>query len=165
MFQAEIVSYTTLDPRFHTYAEQITGKNSATVVQNGKRPRADKALPLAYFEAFANPEANTSNVKHLLGMLHFGLLVCGEGHNLMFIQWHPHGLTCMLGQQQRSSPLGALFTGDGNQWALALQNAGQSQYAEVGAWGRACHAQFAKHNLDDLIGKIRPNGQAQYLLE
>ncbi len=165
MFHAEIVSHTVLDPRYHTYVEQITGKNSATVVQNGKRPRGEMALPLAYFKALQYPNSDTSDVNYLLGFLQFGLLVGGDVYEMDIVLGWPHGLRVLSSDHTRTGQVGVLFAGDGGEWWTELRNAGVSDSHEVKAWGRACHAQFAKHNLDDLIGKIRPGTNEQYLLE
>ncbi len=161
---AELVSMTKLNDAFHSMAEQIVGVNSASIVQANRRPRSKHAYTLAYFKAFNNPESDTSDVKALLGMLHFGMLCAGSELDMAEVTGWPHGLRCLQSQPSRRGAIGIIFTGDGEQWATAIRNAGHAT-EPVQAWGLACHRQFAKYDLDELIGKARPLGGTQYLLE
>lgn len=164
MFHAELVATTVLDPKFHGYSEQITGSNSASVVQNNKRPKSELAYILAYFKAFNDPSSDTSDVGSLLGLMHFILLCGGSEWDMSDVTASQHGLRCYPASRQGGEgPVGILFAGDGEQWKSALRNAGSGP-APVQEWGRACHGQFAMHNLDDLMGKLRPS-ENQYFLE
>ncbi len=164
MFHAELVATTVLDPKFHGYSEQITGSNSATVVQNNKRPKSELAYILAYFKAFNNPLSDTSDVGSLLGMMHFVLLCAGPELDMAVVTSYQHGLRCFpAATDGRGGPVGVLFAGDGEQWKTALRNAGNGTW-QIQEWGVSCHGQFAMHNLDYLMGKIRPS-ENQYFLE
>ena len=163
MFHAELIAMTSLDERFHAFAEQFTGVNSASVVQNNKRPRSELLYTLAYYKAFYDANSDTNSVKELFGMLHFTLL-CG-GHNAYMpeVTSFTHGLRSLSCPCNRDGVVGVLFAGDGEQWAAAIRNAGEGSVA-LQEWGRACHQQFAIHNLDHLIGRIRPIGESKYSL-
>lgn len=163
MFHSELVATTSLDPRFHAYVEQITGVNSATIVQRNRRPRSEHAYVLAYFRAFNDPAADTSDVKTLFGMAHFTILSAGPEIEMAEVTSSPHGLRCLASPVNRRGVVAVLFAGDGEQWASAIRNAGSGSVASQ-EWGRSCHQQFAKHNLDDLMGKIKPTIGTQYLL-
>lgn len=165
MFHAELVATTVLDPKFHGYSEQITGHNSASIVQDNKRPKSELAYILAYFKAFNDPTSDTSDVGSLLGMMHFVLLCAGPEWDMADVTSSQHGLRCFAAAatSPRDGPVGILFAGDGEQWKSALRNAGSGP-APVQEWGKACHGQFAMHNLDDLMGRMRPT-ENQYFLE
>ncbi len=164
MFHAELVATTVLDPKFHGYSEQITGSNSASVVQNNKRPKSDLAYILAYFKAFNDPHSDTSDVGPLLGLMHFILLCGGPELDMADVTSSQHGLRCFAAETNgRGGPVGILFAGDGEQWKTALRNAGSGTW-QIQEWGKSCHQQFAMHNLDDLMGKLRPS-ENQYFLE
>ena len=164
MFHAELISYSTIDPKFHTFAEQITGVNSAQIVQANRRPRGEHAYLLAYYKAFNNPKADTAEVKDLLGMAHFTMLCMAPSFDMCEITGTPHGLKCLSAPESRRGVSSVLFSGDGEQWATALKNAGSGSES-LQQWGSSCHKQFAMNNLDDLFGRMRPQGGTQYLLE
>ena len=163
MFHAELVAATALDPKFHGFAEQITGSNSATVVQNNKRTKSELAYILSYFKAFNDPKSDTSDVIGLLGLVHFVLLCAAPEIDMANVTSTPHGLKCFSSPITRQGSVGVLFAGDGEQWKSALGNAGSGTW-QIQEWGKACHGQFATHNLDDLMGKIRPS-ENQYFLD
>jgi hypothetical protein len=165
----ELISVTQLDDRFHSFCEQLSGVNPASVVQGGKRPRAKMAYPLAYFKAFINPEGDTSDVQALLGMMHFGMLCAGAEIDMAEVTGWPHGLRCLQGPLSRRGVVGIIVTGDGEQWATAIRNAGSGP-PTVQAWGHSCYQQFQRHSLDGLFGKLRPGragptGQGGYFLD
>lgn len=150
MFHAELVAATALDPRFHTYAEQITGSNSASVVQNNKKPKSEHAYVLSYFKAFNNPQSDTSNVKGLLGLMHFVLLCAASEVDMAEVTSTPHGLKCLSSPITRQGSVGVLFAGDGDQWKSAIKNS--FLISEISSeWGRACYQQFCANNMDDLM--------------
>ena len=165
MIHAELIYTITLSDAFHKYAEQLTGVNTASVVQSGKRPKSKHAYTLAYWRAFNDPACNTADVKALLGMLHFGMLCAGAEMDMAEVTGWPHGLRCLQSQPSRRGVIGVVFTGDGEQWATAIRNASAAN-VPVQEWGMACYRQFAKYDLADLMGKARPvGGGTQYLLE
>jgi hypothetical protein len=160
---------TNLNDDFHTMVEQLTNVNPASVVQKGRRPKSKMAYPLAYFKAFIDPQGDTSDVQALLGMLHFGMLCAGSEIDMAEVTGFPTGLRCLQGPLSRRGIIGIIITGDGDQWATAIRNAGSGPPA-VQAWGMSAHQQFANNGLDDLIGKLRPgrtgpSGQGGYLIE
>ena len=160
MFHAELVAATALDPKFHGYAEQITGSNSATVVQNNKRPKSEYAYILSYFKAFNDPNSDTSDVVALLGLVHFVMLCATSEIDMASVTSTPHGLRCFSSPITRQGSVGVLFAGDGEQWRSAIQNSGVISPSSR-EWGQACHQQFASNNLGDLMG-VSGN---QYILE
>lgn len=167
MIVSELISSTLLNEKFHSFCEQLGGANPASVVQNGRRPRSKAAYPLAYYKAFVDPKSDTSDVQALLGMMHFGMLCAGPELDIAEVTGFPHGLRCLQGNPSRRGIVGIIITGDGDQWATAIRNAGSGSPA-VQEWGVACYNQFARNNLDDLIGKLRPNrpgSTSGYLLD
>lgn len=167
MFHSELITTTTLNPKFHTFVEQITGLNSASVVQNGKKLNSDQALILAYFKAFSDPKAtDTDNIKHLRSMLYFSMLCVGDDLDMSDVTCVPHGLRCLRTNSSVRRGLDAvIFSGDGEQWYSAIKNAGGCSCSALQDWGLSCHNQFALHGLDDVLGRIRPTNGTQYFLE
>jgi hypothetical protein len=168
MIQSELISTSTLNERFHKFSEQLTGNNPATIVQAGKRPKSKLAYMLSYFRAFNDSVSNTSDVKPILGMMHFGVLCAvSNPDDMADIMGWPHGLRCLQGMTNRRGLCSTIFTGDGEQWAEALRNAGSGPSAAQ-EWGVSVYQQFGKHNLDELFGKMRPirtAGKTGYFLE
>ena len=167
MFHSELISRTVLNDKFHTFCEQLGGENPASIVQKGRRPKSELAYTLAYFKAFAEPESDTSEVQALLGMLHFGMLCAGPEYDIVEVTGFPHGLRCLQNHPSRRGVLGIIITGDGDQWATAIRNAGYGS-PSVQMWGQSCHQEFTRHNLDALFGRLKPNrpgGTDGYLLE
>jgi len=164
MFHAELVSHSSILPKFHTFAEQINGENSAKIVQSNTRPRGELAYILAYYKAFQDPKSDTSDVKALLGLAHFSMMVMCPSHDMTEIITTPHGLKCLSAPDGRRGVSAVLFSGDGEQWASALKHAGMGSES-LQQWGMACHKQFAMNNLEDLFGRMKPQGGTQYLLE
>jgi len=155
MIIAELVMHSALNEMFHKFSEQIMGVNTASLLQGGKRPKSKHAYILAYFKAFNNPDSDISDVKGLIGMFHFGMLCGGADLDMQEIMTCPHGLKTLPTVEARRGMSGCVFTGDGEQWATALRNAGQWELNSVREWGMACYRQFAKYDLDILIGKMR----------
>ena len=169
MIHCEMISGTLLNEKFHSMCEQITDVNPASVVQGGRRPRSKNAYPLAYFKAFIDPQGDTSDVQALLGMLHFGMLCVGSEIDMAEVTGFPHGLRCLLGNLSRRGLVGIIITGNGDEWATAIRNAGSGPPSVV-QWGMSAHQQFVQINMDDLIGKVRPGrsgptGQGGYFLD
>lgn len=167
MIHCEIISKTILNDRFHTFSEQLQDVNPASVVQRGRRPRSKSAYMLAYYKAFVDPNSDTSDVQALLGLMHFGMLCAGPELDIAEVTGFPHGLRCLSGKPSRRGIVGIIITGDGDQWATAIRNAGTGP-ASVQEWGVAVYNQFASDGLNELFGTIRPTqGQAKsgYYLE
>jgi len=165
MIQSELISSTNLNDQFHKFSEQLTGSNPASVVQKGKRPKSKLAYTLAYFRAFNDSMSDTSDVKPLLGMMHFGILCAvDDPDDMSEIMGWPHGLRCLQGMTNRRGVCSTVFTGDGEQWAAALKNAGSGP-RPVAEWGVNVYQQFARHNLDDLFGTMRTTRTNGYFLE
>ena len=163
MIHSELIQTSELNPRFHQYIEQLYNINPASVVQSGRKPRSKIAYPLSYFKAFFDESSDTSDVQSLRGMLHFGMLCAGPELDMVEVTGWPHGLRCLQRPPSRQGIVGIIIVGDGEQWATAIRNAGEGPEV-VKDWGLSCYQQFAKHNLAELIGTLRPR-QAGYLLE
>lgn len=152
MIHAELILANVLDDRFHGFVEQLTGYNTASIVQSNKRPRGKMALILAYFKAFANPISDTSDVSSLLGMLHFGILCAGPELDMAEINGFPHDLRSLQAQPTRQGAIAVIYTGDGQQWGEAIEIA-KGGSAAVQEWGHICRQQFVKHDLIYLMEK------------
>lgn len=150
MIHSELVAHTTLDAKFHSFVEQLTGTNSATIVQRNRRPRSEHAYILSYFKAFHDPTSDTSDVKAFLGLVNFTILSAGPELDMFEVMGTPHGLQCLSCPVNRQGVVGVLFSGDGDQWAAAIRNA-LFGTTITQAWGMSCRQQFAKINLDDLM--------------
>ena len=155
MIYAELISFNRLESQFFKFCEQLQLDSPGAIVQKGKRPRSEKAMMLAYLKAFNNPDSDTADVKALLGFLHFGMLCAGPDMDMMEVMGWPHGLKCLKGPFNRKGVTSLVISGDGDQWATSIQNAGRGSDA-VREWGVAVHGQFVKHNLDEIFGKIKP---------
>lgn len=166
MILTELISTSVVNDKFHTFAEQITGHNTASVVQKGRRPRSVLAYPLAYFKAFSDNESDTSDVRALLGMMHIGMLSAGPGYEVEEVTGWPSGLRFLAGPTLRSGIASIIITGDGEQWFSTINNAGKGG-PYVKQWGLSCYQQFTKNNLDDLFGTMRkdPREEGGYFLE
>lgn len=164
MIHCELISQTLLNEKFHSFCEQITGVNPASIVQSGRRPRSRMAYPLAYFKAFVNPNSDTSDVQALLGLLQFGMLCAGPEISMAEVTGWPHGLRCLQGPPSRRGLSGVIIIGDGDQWATAIRNAGDGPQSVV-AWGQSCYNQFSKYDLADLMGRMRKRNDGGYFLE
>lgn len=155
MIVAELIMTSTLNEMFHRYSEQIMGVNTASLLQGGRRPKSKHAYLLAYLKGFHNPDSDISDVKTLIGMFHFGMLCGGQEFDMHEVTTWPHGLRTLTSEITRKGMAGCIFTGDGEQWATALKNAGQWESNSVREWGMVCYRQFAKFDLDALIGKMK----------
>ena len=168
MIHSELISISVLNESFHKFSEQLQEINPASVVQGGRRPRSKAAYMLSYYKAFVNPNSDTSDVQALLGLMHFGMLCAGPDIDIAEVTGWPHGLRCLQGTPSRRGIVGIIVTGDGDQWATAIRNAG-SGTAPVQEWGLSCYNQFAKDGLNELFGNIRKTrptaGRTGYYLE
>jgi len=163
MIAAELVSLSQILPRFHSVAEQVTGTNPASFLQKAKRPQSQDAYILSYFKIFSSHDADPSDIKSLRGLLHVGMVCAGYPDDLEEISTTPHGLRMLAAPPSRNA--GAiLFAGDVEQWSGAIQSASRDQWrASVREWAAACYAQFAKHNLKELLDVDPPKKVNGYL--
>ncbi len=165
MIQAELISSTIISDSFHTCVEQLTGNNPAQILQQGNKPKSKMAYSLAYFKAFYEPESDTSNIKRLAGMSHFGMLCAGNEFDLAEVTGCPHGLYCLQNKPDRNGLVGVIFTGTGQQWHDAICYAGCIVESNIiHDWGMVCYQQFAKHNLTDIIGTLKKTTPSRYYL-
>ena len=165
MIIAELVSVTRILPTFHSVAEQVTGENPATLLQNSKRPKAEEAYVLSYFKAFSDPQADLSDVSCLRGLFHLGV-VCATTDTMLMeeILASPHGLKTLssITPNDRWVPWAVLFTGDGAVWASAISDAARGNKAQR-EWAAVCYSQFAKYDLDFLLRTDPPRNTQGYL--
>lgn len=146
-----MISISTLNDSFHSFCEQLIGINTAATLQNCKRPKSKYAYLLAYFKLF-NDCGNTSKIdelSNLFGMMHFGMLCAGPEFDIIDVMGFPHNLRCLQSKENRGI-LSVIFTGDGEQWSLALKHSTDYNNS-VKEWGKVCYSQFAKYDLDNFI--------------
>lgn len=156
MIVAELVSLSRVLPTFHTSVEKATGKNPAAVLQKSKRPQSEDAYMLAFISVFRN--GDPSDYKSLRGFLHIGMLCAGDMDYISAAIASPHGL-----RVQQGNIYTALFAGDMEQWAGALETASKSPEDAQRFWAAACYVQFAKHNLSELLNIEQPKKIDGYL--
>lgn len=155
MIHAELISSTTLSPKFDTLAIQMGCKAPSQIVQKKGSPLSDMLQPLARFSAFCSPNDDTRRVKHLMGMSHFGMLVVSNDIETADICGFPHGLVCAMQQVPcKRGITGVIMTGDGRTWMTAISNAGIAS-ATIQEWGLTCHKQFANAGMSDVFGSPR----------
>lgn len=155
MIHAELISSTTLSPKFDTLAIQMGCKAPSQIVQKKGSPLSDMLQPLARFSAFCSPNDDTRRVKHLMGMSHFGMLVVSNDIETADICGFPHGLVCAMQQVPcKRGITGVIMTGDGRTWMTAIANAGIAS-ATIQEWGLTCHKQFANAGMSDVFGSPR----------
>lgn len=166
MIHVELILTNQLLPEFHAYCEQITGVNTASVVQATGRPRSKLAETLAYFKAFNQPDSDTHQVREFFGLLSFGMMCAGPEIDMAEVTGWPHGLKCLSGPPSRRGATGVAMFGDGEQWIAAVRSALSSKTEAVYDWAVACYRQFGKHDLTEYFGTLRPqSGGQQFLLE
>lgn len=162
MFIAELVSFNQVLPKFHSLAEQVTGTNPASRLQNSKRPRSKDAYILSYFKTFQDPLSDISDIKPLRGLLHVGVVCAAHPDDMDMVVKQPHDLKVLSSPATREA-VAVLFSGDLDQWANALYAASRIPYAEPRSWSAACYAQFAKHDLSVLLDVEPPKKINGYL--
>lgn len=161
--RAALISVNTLNDKFHTYAEQLTGVNPAEKLQEGRRPKSKLAYVLSYLRTFMDPQADTSDVRPLMGMLHLGILVAGGEIDMAEVTGYPHGLYCLsCPVNARQGVVGVVFMGTVDQWIAAIRN-GLSLTGPVSEWSKACHNQLCDHGLGEYVGEISQKNGTLYL--
>ncbi len=164
MIHAEMISVNSVLPVFHLCAEQLTGKNPATIVQIGKKPRGNQLMILAYLRAFHDPLGDTSQVRSFAGFLHVGMMCAGPDIELAEVTGWPHGLRCLACEVGRTGLTGVVFAGDGEQWNAAIRGACMGPPPVV-EWGMNCYRQFGKFNMADIIGVLKIQGPSYTVIE
>lgn len=170
MIHAELISTTTLNPKFDTLAVQMGCQAPSQIVQKNGSPLSTLLQPLARYIAYCDPTYDTRKVKKLMSMIHFGMLVVSNDIETADICGFPHGLVCAMQQVPcKRGITGVIMTGNGQAWMTALSNAGNAS-ATIQEWGLTCYKQFANAGMSDVFGSPRSysntaDGFSGYYLE
>lgn len=164
MFHAELVMVSVINDKFHSYAEQIIGENTATIVQRNKKLRSKLAYALSYLKAFFDPRGDTTEVQPLLGLFHIGMLVAAQEYDMEEILAWPHNLTTLKGAAEARGASAVIFAGTADKWRSAV-SLGLQGPVLVQAWAKACHGTFAKNGLDEILGEIKQKKRGYYLTD
>jgi hypothetical protein len=108
---------------------------------------------LSYLKAFSNPESDTSEIAHLLGMMQLGILTGGPQDALEDVTGFPHGLRALRSNVVKRGVGAVVMAGNGSEWLSALSNAGKGS-ENVVSWGMSCFTCLSKNNLSELFGKL-----------
>ena len=170
MIHAELISTTTLSPKFDTLAVQMGCQAPSQIVQKKGSPLSTLLQPLARYTAYCDPTDDTRKVKKLMSMIHFGMMVVSNDIETADICGFPHGLICAMQQVPcKRGITGVIMTGNGQTWMTALSNAGNAS-ATIQEWGLTCYKQFSDVGMSDVFGSPRSysnttDGFSGYYLE